>query len=93
MNMITAMFEIRKWFVLNTPHKYHAEKFTNEMAHLHNELNYQHSRLLLRRGAIVFAALYAYFWFVMEPKSLDWRDTFDLKFNEKTYGQLPTSAG
>lgn len=36
MNFLTAMFEIRKWFVLNTPHKYHAEKYTNEMTHLHN---------------------------------------------------------
>lgn len=93
MNMLTAMFELRKWFVLNTPHKFHAEKFTNEMAHLHNELNYQHSRLLLRRGALVFGVLYAYFWFAMEPDAIDWKDTFDLKFSEKTYGGLTSSAG
>ena len=36
MNLTTAMFEIRKWFVLNTPHKHYAEKYTNEMNHLHN---------------------------------------------------------
>ena len=36
LNMLTAMYEIRKWFILNTPHKYYAEKYTNEMAHLHN---------------------------------------------------------
>jgi len=38
------MFELRKWYVFNTPYKYHAEKYTNEMAHLHNEINYQASR-------------------------------------------------
>lgn len=79
--------------MLNTPHKHHAETFTNDMANLHNELNYQHARLLLRRGVLVFGALYAYFWLIMEPDALDWRDTFDIKFNEKTYGTLPTSAG
>ena len=36
MNQLTAMFELRKWFVTNTPHSFHAEKYTNEMAHLHN---------------------------------------------------------
>lgn len=40
MNLLTAMFELRKWFVLNSPHKTYSEKYTNEMAHLHNELNY-----------------------------------------------------
>jgi hypothetical protein len=63
------------------------------MAHLHNELNYQHSRLLLRRGLLVFGVLYGYFWFISEPDAIDWKDTFDLKFNEKTYGSLSSSAG
>jgi hypothetical protein len=63
------------------------------MAHLHNELNYQHSRLLLQRGLLVFGVLYGYFWFISEPDAIDWKDTFDLKFNEKTYGSLSSSAG
>lgn len=36
MNLLTAMFELRKWFALNTPHKKYAEKYTNDMANLHN---------------------------------------------------------
>lgn len=63
------------------------------MTNLHNELNYQHSRLLLRRGLLVFGLIYSYFWFVNEPDAIDWRDTFDLKFQEKTYGTLTSSAG
>lgn len=92
-NQLTAMFELRKWFVFNTPHKYYAEKYTNEMAHLHNELNYQQTRIMAWRGAIVFAAIYGYFWFVYEPEAMDWKDTFDLKFTERSYGAIAGSAG
>jgi hypothetical protein len=63
------------------------------MALLHNELNYQHARLLLKRGALIFAILYGYFWFIDEPDAIDWKDTFDIKFNEKAYGTLTSSAG
>lgn len=93
MNLLTAMFEIRKWFIFNSPHRHISEKYTNEMAHLHNELNYQHARLLIRNGVLVFGTLYAYFWFVSEPDAIDWKDTFDLKHNERAYGTLTTSAG
>lgn len=93
MNLMTAMFELRKWFIFNTPHKFYAEKYTNEMAHLHNELNYQHARLLIKRGAVVFGLIYAYFWFVDEGDAIDWKDTFDIKMNEKSYGTLTSSAG
>ena len=93
MNMLSAMFETRKWFVLNSPHKHYSHKYTNEMNHLHNELNYLQARLLLRRGALVFGLIYSYFWFVDEPESYDWKDTFDLKFSQKTYGSMVSSAG
>lgn len=93
MNLLTAMFELRKWFLFNSPHKLYAEKYSNEMAYLHNELNYQHARLLLKRGAVIFGLIYAYFWFITTPDAIDWKDTFDLKFNEKAYGSLNSSAG
>ena len=63
------------------------------MTNLHNEINYQQSRLLIRRGALVFGLILSYFWFVSEPDAIDWKDTFDLKINEKTYGTLTSSAG
>lgn len=63
------------------------------MTHLHNEINYQQSLLMLKRGALVFGILYGYFWFINEPDALDWKDTFDIKFNDKTYGTLVSSAG
>jgi hypothetical protein len=93
MNLLTAMFEIRKWFIFNSPHKHFSERYTNEMAHLHNELNYQHARLLIKRGVLVFGLLYGYFWLVSEPDAIDWKDNFDIKLSEKTYGTLTTSAG
>ena len=36
LNRLGTMFEIRKWFALNTPHKYYAEKYTNDMNNIHN---------------------------------------------------------
>lgn len=93
MNLMAAMFEIRKWFIFNSPHKHYSERYTNDMAHLHNELNYQHARLLIRRGALIFALLYGYFWLVSEPDAIDWKDTFDIKMSERAYGTLTTSAG
>lgn len=93
LNLLGYMFEVRKWFIFNTPHKHYAEKYTNEMTHLHNEINYQQSLLMLRRAVLVFGLLYGYFWFLSEPDAIDWKDTFDIKFNEKTYGTLVSSAG
>lgn len=93
LNLLSNMFELRKWFILNTPHKYYAEKYTNEMAHIHNEINYQAARSLLRRSLLVFGTLYALFFFVSEPDALDWKDTFDIKINDKVYGTMTSSAG
>ena len=87
------MFEMRKWFVLNTPHKFYAEKYTNDMNNLHNEINYQQSRLMLKRAVLVFAIIYGYFWFIDEPDAIDWKDSFDLKFSTKVYGNMVGSAG
>ena len=63
------------------------------MANLHNELNYQHSKLLIRRGSIVFALVFGYFWFLSEPDAIDWKDTFDLKMKERSYGAIAGSSG
>ena len=63
------------------------------MALLHNELNYQQARLLMKRGAVVFAVIMSYFWFVSEPDAIDWKDTFDIKIASRTYGSLAGSAG
>ena len=92
-NMLTAMFELRKWFIFNTPHKHYAEKYTNEMTHLHNELNYLQARLMLKRLLLVIGSIYVYFWFLDEPDAVDWKDTFDIKMSEKTYGNLTSSVG
>jgi hypothetical protein len=93
LNLLANMFELRKWYVFNTPYKYYAEKYTNEMAHLHNEINYLAARELLKRTVLVFGLLYSYFWFVSEPDAIDWRDSFDIKISEKTYGTMTSSAG
>ena len=37
---LVKMFELRNWYMQNSPHSSYNAKFTNEMAYLHNELNY-----------------------------------------------------
>lgn len=91
-NRLTAMFELRKWFILNTPHKKYGEKFTNEMTNLHNELNYQQSRTMAIRGAWTFLIIYLGLLFSPED-AIDWKDNFDIKMNDKVYGSLTSSAG
>jgi hypothetical protein len=48
---------------------------------------------MLKKTALVFGLLYTYFWFLSEPDAIDWRDTFDIKINDKTYGAMTSSAG
>jgi hypothetical protein len=91
-NRLTTMFELRKWFILNTPHKRYAEKVTNEMTNLHNEINYQQSQTMIRRGAISFALIYLVL--ILSPEdAIDWKDNFDIKHNQKVYGSLTSAAG
>lgn len=92
-NRLAAMFELRKWFILNTPHKKYGEKYTNEMTNLHNELNYQQSRTMAIRGFWTFFIIYSYLIFLAPEDAIDWKDHFDIKHNDKTYGTLTSAAG
>jgi len=33
---VAHMFELRNWYIRNSPHGQYSEKYTNEMAYLHN---------------------------------------------------------
>lgn len=87
------MFELRAWYVQNSPHTHYSEKYTNEMAYLHNELNYLNANKMLKRTAIVGALILGYAFFILEESSRDWKDQFDLKFNTKAYGSAADSSG
>ena len=63
------------------------------MANLHNELNYQQARLILRRLSLTMLVVLGYMGFIMEEEARDWKDKFDLKFNQKIYGALDNAAG
>ena len=87
------MFAIRNHFVEYSPYAYQNKKYTNDMAHLHKELNWLSSRLTLQRVVLVSALIIGYMTFVMEEEQRDWKDKFDLKFNSKAYGNLDDSSG
>lgn len=63
------------------------------MAYLHNELNYMNSKQLLTRGVLTAVVILGYSMFIMEEAARDYKDSFDLKFNQKTYGSIADSSG
>jgi hypothetical protein len=91
-NNVIAMFEVRKWYVLNTPYKYYGEKYTGEMAKLHGELNYLQSKQFLKRVAITSLFVFI-FSLTFNRGNRDWKDNFDPKFENKTYGSIAGSSG
>lgn len=90
---LVKMFELRNWYMQNSPHSSYNAKFTNEMAYLHNELNYINSKQILFRTALTFVVVLGYGVFIMEEAARDYKDQFDLKFNQKTYGTIADSSG
>ena len=87
------MFELRNWYIQNAPHSSHAAKYSNEMAILHNELNYINSKQILTRTLLTAVIVLGYGLFLMEEAPRDYKDQFDLKFNQKTYGSIADSSG
>jgi hypothetical protein len=88
---LIRMFELRDWFIQNTPNYRVATKYTAQMAELHHELNYQTARIALKRIVLFLTAVVL--WKMMTPEhNPDWADRFDAKFQLKTYGSLEEGA-
>jgi hypothetical protein len=87
------MFELRNWYIQNSPHSKHSEKYTNEMAILHNELNYINSKQILARTLLTAVIVLGYAMFIFEEPARDYKDQFDLKYNQKIYGSIADSSG
>lgn len=93
MDKLTSMFQVRRYYVNNTPYQLQSDKYTNDMAHLQKELNFLQSNLIAKRIGAIAALLFTYCFFFNEEEARDWRNTFDLKFNIKAYGALDDSSG
>lgn len=93
MTNLTRMFEIRRWYVEQSPYNYHNAKYTNDLAILHKQLNYVSSRVMFRRAIGLILLTLFVMGFVMEEPNRDWKDKFDLKFNTKAYGNLDDASG
>lgn len=63
------------------------------MAYLHNELNYINSKQLLTRTVLTGVVVLGYAMFIMEESARDYKDSFDLKFNQRVYGSIADSSG
>ena len=87
------MFELRNWYLQNSPHSTYNEKYSHEMSILHNEINYLNSKQLLARGLFTGFVVLGYIFFILEESARDYKDKFDLKFNLKAYGSIADSSG
>ena len=65
-NKLTQMFQLRNYVVNNTPYQSTSDKYTNDMANLHKELNTQHANLIAKRVGAVVGALFFYSFFLLE---------------------------
>lgn len=87
------MFELRNWYIQNSPHSNYSARYTNEMSILHNELNYLNSKQILARTLLTGLIVLGYGLYVMEEPARDYKDQFDLKYNQRTYGSIADSSG
>ena len=91
-NKLAQMYQLRLYYIRNSPFKYHSIKYAQEMSLLHKELNFLQSRIILRNLMIVSLFLMG-INLSMGEFAIDWKDKFDNKFNNKAYGSLDDSSG
>lgn len=91
-NKLVTMFNARQYYVNNTPYQVSSDKYTNDMAILHKELNFLNGRLMMQRILIVYGLIVGFVLFA-EEEAKDWGDKFDVKFNVKAFGSLDDSSG
>lgn len=90
---LLTMFQLRNYYVNNTPYQTMSDKFTNDMSRLQKEINFLQANLIAKRvGGIALIILF-YSFFLMEEEARDWKKNFDIKFNVKAYGSLDDSSG
>ena len=63
------------------------------MAYLHNELNYLNSKQILSRTLLTGIVVLGYAMFILEESARDYKNEFDLKYNQKAYGSIADSSG
>jgi hypothetical protein len=63
------------------------------MSILHNEINYKNSRQMLKNSIIAAVLVFGCVTFIWQEGHRDWKDEFDLKFNQKIYGSIADSSG
>jgi hypothetical protein len=92
-NKVVEMHQARLYHSNNTPFQLQSDKYTNEMAKLHKELNFLNSRLFMKRILLLYTILGVYYFFIKEEEAKDWCDKFDVKQNIKAFGSLDDSSG
>jgi hypothetical protein len=64
-NKLSQMFMLRLYHSNNTPFQLQSEKYTNDLANLHKEINFLNARMMMTRILLV-ATLLAVYNFVIK---------------------------
>merc|ERR1712039_541342 len=82
-------FDARFWYMSVGLNSERAREMCNETEDLHNELNYLHGRMFLKRGAVFCILFYLLLCtFPEESENMDWSDKHDEKFRLQMYSEL-----
>ncbi|EWS71671.1 transmembrane protein, putative (macronuclear) [Tetrahymena thermophila SB210] len=85
---LTKAYDLRMWYISNSPHEAKNLEYVNELEALHNELNYQNSRQFLFRTVSFLLGWALFYQFYELPKTYDWQDTQEPKHQVPAYGDL-----
>ncbi|EGR33554.1 hypothetical protein IMG5_049290 [Ichthyophthirius multifiliis] len=87
-NNLAKAYDLRLWYIANSPHEDKNLEYVVQAEQLHNELNYQNSRQFLFRTAAFLLGIELFYMFYDMPKNYDWQDYHEPKHNIQIYGDL-----
>jgi hypothetical protein len=82
------MYQLRLYHYNNTPFQFQRNKYAEEMARLHFEINFLNSRLMMKRVLIFFTIFAVYYFGFYVESPLDWKESFDIKHDINAFGRL-----
>merc|ERR1712146_148363 len=87
-NNLTTSYDLRMWYLQNTPHQDKTVEYAQDLEKIHHELNYLHTRILLRNLMIFTGLFYTFYTFYEVSSHYDWQDAHDPKFSQRLYMEL-----
>eukprot|EP01017_Pseudomicrothorax_dubius_P025183 TRINITY_DN2690_c0_g1_i1.p1 TRINITY_DN2690_c0_g1~~TRINITY_DN2690_c0_g1_i1.p1 ORF type:complete len:172 (-),score=56.11 TRINITY_DN2690_c0_g1_i1:113-568(-) len=84
---LVKMYDLRMWYIQNSPHDERCVKYVHDLERLHNELNYLNMRDYMKRFVLATILFYGFYALYTFP-SFDWHDNHELKHEIHLYTEL-----